>query len=67
MPICIDSELLSEDAKSEKIAENLRGKGFANICLATVHSPERFAHLPWFKARSKEAPWTNRDGGATGE
>jgi signal transduction histidine kinase len=61
MPIYIDSEL-GEDIKGEKIAEDLMGKGFTNICLATAHPPERFAHLPWLKVRSKEAPWGNSEG-----
>jgi hypothetical protein len=62
MPIYIDSEL-GEGVKGEDIAAELRGKGFTNICLATAHPPEKFAHLPWLKVRSKEAPWgeTGRD------
>ena len=66
MPIYIDSEL-GEDVKGEKIAEDLKGKGFTNICLATAHPPEKFAHLPWLKVRSKEAPWVNSADSATGE
>jgi signal transduction histidine kinase len=66
MPIYIDSEL-GEDIKGEKIAEDLKGKGFTNICLATAHPPEKFAHLPWLKVRSKEAPWVNSADSVTGE
>ena len=66
MPIYIDSEL-GEDVKGEKLAEDLKGKGFTNICLATAHPPEKFAHLPWLKVRSKEAPWGNSADSATGE
>jgi len=66
MPIYIDSEL-GEDVKGEKIAEDLKGRGFTNICLVTAHPPEKFAHLPWLKVRSKEAPWVNSADSATGE
>ncbi len=61
MPIYIDSEL-GENVKGENIAAELKDKGFTNICLATAHPPERFAHLPWLKVRSKEAPWGIDDG-----
>ncbi len=56
MPIYIDSEL-GGNVKGENIAAELKEKGFTNICLATAHPPERFAHLPWLKVRSKETPW----------
>lgn len=58
MPIYIDSDL-GENIKGENIAADLTEKGYTNICLATAHPPERFAHLPWLKVRSKEAPWVN--------
>lgn len=61
MPIYIDSEL-GENVKGENIAAELKEKGFTNICLATAHPPERFAHLPWLKVKSKEAPWGQDDG-----
>ena len=56
MPIYIDSDL-GENIKGEKIAAELKEKGFMNLCLATAHPPERFAHLPWLKVRDKGAPW----------
>lgn len=55
-PIYIDSEL-GEGIKGEDIAAGLREKGFTNICLATGHPPERFAHLPWLKVIGKSSPW----------
>jgi len=60
MAIYIDSEL-GENVKGENIAAELKEKGFTNICLATAHPPERFAHLPWLKVRSKETPWGQDD------
>ena len=56
MPIYIDSEL-GENIKGEKIAVELKEKGYTNLCLATAHAPERFAHLPWLKVIDKSAPW----------
>lgn len=56
IPLYIDSEL-GENVKGEDIATDLKEKGFTNICLATGHPPERFAHLPWLRVISKEAPW----------
>lgn len=61
MPIYIDSEL-GEGVKGENIAAELKEKGFTNICLATAHPPEQFAHLPWLKVRSKATPWGEDDG-----
>ncbi len=55
-PIYIDSELEAE-IKGEDIAADLKEKGFTNLCLATGHPPERFAHLPWLKVIGKESPW----------
>jgi len=56
IPLYIDSDL-GENIKGEKIAAELKEKGFTNICLATAHSPEKFAHLPWLKVITKEPPW----------
>jgi len=56
IPLYIDSEL-GENIKGEDIAADLKEKGFTNICLATGHPAERFAHLPWLRVISKEAPW----------
>jgi len=39
------------------IAAQLKEKGFINICLATAHPPEKFAHLPWLKVITKAPPW----------
>jgi len=54
--IYIDSELGS-GIKGEDIAKDLHEKGFANITMATGHSPEQFSHLPWLKVAGKEPPW----------
>ncbi|HAT73304.1 MAG TPA: hypothetical protein DCS63_10865 [Elusimicrobia bacterium] len=54
--IYIDSEL-GNDIKGEDIAKDLHEKGFSNITMATGHSPEQFAHLPWLKVTGKEPPW----------
>lgn len=59
IPLYIDSEL-GEGIKGENIAAELKEKGFTNICLATGHPPEKFAHLPWLKVITKEAPWGER-------
>jgi hypothetical protein len=56
IPLYIDSEL-GENIKGENIAAGLKEKGFTNIYLATAHPPERFAHLPWLRVVTKEAPW----------
>ena len=56
IPLYIDSEI-GDNVKGEDIAADLKEKGFTNICLATGHPPERFAHLPWLRVISKEAPW----------
>lgn len=56
VPLYIDSDL-GENIKGESIAEELKTKGFTNICLATAHPPEKFAHLPWLKVITKEPPW----------
>ena len=56
IPLYIDSEL-GENVKGENIAAELKEKGFTNIYLATAHPPERFAHLPWLRVVTKEAPW----------
>jgi signal transduction histidine kinase len=66
MPIYIDSDL-GENIKGENIAADLKEKGYTNVCLATAHPPEKFAHMPWLKVRSKEAPWVNSADSATGE
>lgn len=55
-PLYIDSDL-GENIKGEEIAAELRKKGFTDICLATAHSPEKFAHLPWLKVITKAPPW----------
>lgn len=52
----IDSDL-GENVKGEDIAAQLKEKGFVNICLATAHPPEKFAHLPWLKVITKAPPW----------
>ena len=56
IPLYIDSDL-GEKIKGESIAVELKEKGFSNICLATAHPPEKFAHLPWLKVITKEPPW----------
>lgn len=56
IPLYIDSDL-GENIKGENIAAELKEKGFTNICLATAHPPEKFAHLPWLKVITKEPPW----------
>lgn len=56
IPLYIDSDL-GEKIKGENIAVELKEKGFNNICLATAHPPEKFAHLPWLKVITKEPPW----------
>ncbi len=56
IPLYIDSDL-GENLKGENIAAELKEKGFTNICLATAHPPEKFAHLPWLKVITKEPPW----------
>lgn len=56
IPLYIDAEL-GENIKGEDLAADLKEKGFTNICLATGHDAERFAHLPWLRVISKEAPW----------
>lgn len=55
-PIYIDSDL-GNDVKGENIANRLHEKGFSNLTMATGHSPEKFAHLPWLKVTGKEPPW----------
>jgi hypothetical protein len=56
IPLYIDSDL-GENMKGEDIAAKLKEKGFINICLATAHPPEKFAHLPWLKVTTKAPPW----------
>lgn len=56
IPLYIDSDL-GENVKGEDIAAQLKEKGFINICLATAHPPEKFAHLPWLKVITKAPPW----------
>lgn len=56
IPLYIDSEL-GDGLKGEDIAMELHGKGFADISMATGHSPEKFSHLPWLKVTGKEPPW----------
>lgn len=56
IPLYIDSDL-GENMKGEDIAAQLKEKGFTNICLATAHTPEKFAHLPWLKVITKAPPW----------
>lgn len=56
IPLYIDSDL-GENMKGEDIAAQLKEKGFINICLATAHPPEKFAHLPWLKVMTKAPPW----------
>jgi len=62
MPLYIDSEL-GDNIKGENIAAELKEKGFTNIYLATGHPPERFAHLPWLRVVTKEAPWGEKTEG----
>lgn len=62
IPLYIDSEL-GEGVKGEEIATELKEKGFTNIHLATGHPPEKFAHLPWLRVVSKEAPWGEKTSG----
>lgn len=56
IPLYIDSDL-GESMKGEDIAAQLKENGFINICLATAHPPEKFAHLPWLKVITKAPPW----------
>ena len=56
IPLYVDSDL-GENMKGEDIAVQLKEKGFTNICLATAHPPEKFAHLPWLKVITKAPPW----------
>ncbi|HNW42872.1 MAG TPA: HAMP domain-containing sensor histidine kinase [Elusimicrobiales bacterium] len=56
IPLYIDSEL-GDNIKGENIAVELKEKGYTNISLATGHPPQRFAHLPWLRVVTKEAPW----------
>jgi signal transduction histidine kinase len=56
MSIYIDSEL-GDNIKGENLAADLKEKGFTNLCLATAHPPERFAHLAWLRVISKTPPW----------
>jgi len=56
IPIYIDAEL-GDGAKGDEVAQRLREKGFADITMATGHSPDKFAGLPWLKVRGKEPPW----------
>lgn len=62
IPLYIDSEL-GDGVKGENIAAELKEKGYTNICLATGHPPEKFAHLPWLKVITKEAPWGEKSEG----
>ena len=56
IPLYIDSEL-ADGLRGEDIAQDLHGKGFTDIAMATGHSPEKFSHLPWLKVTGKEPPW----------
>lgn len=56
IPLYIDSEL-GDDIKGEDIAKTLHDKGFTDISMATGHSAEKFASLPWLKVVGKEPPW----------
>ncbi|MBI4350962.1 MAG: HAMP domain-containing histidine kinase [Elusimicrobia bacterium] len=55
-PVYIDSDL-GDGIKGETIAADLHNKGYSDITMATGHSPEKFAHLPWLKVTGKEPPW----------
>ncbi|HAN04234.1 MAG TPA: hypothetical protein DCW72_10575 [Elusimicrobia bacterium] len=59
-PIYIDAEL-GGGIKGDNIAEELRKKGFTEICLATGHPPENFSHVPWLKVIGKNPPWSDPD------
>ena len=54
-PVYIDSDL-GNGIKGELIAGELHNNGYSNISMATGHSPEKFAHLPWLKVTGKEPP-----------
>ncbi|MBI5744239.1 MAG: HAMP domain-containing histidine kinase, partial [Elusimicrobia bacterium] len=56
IPIYIDAEL-GDGVKGDEVAQGLRAKGFTDITMATGHSPDKFASLPWLKVRGKEPPW----------
>jgi len=58
IPIYIDAEL-GDGAKGDEVAQRLREKGFTDITMATGHSPDKFAGLPWLKVRGKEPPWNS--------
>lgn len=55
-PIYIDSEL-GDGIKGEDIAEDLYARGYTALSMATGHSSENFASLPWLKVSGKEPPW----------
>lgn len=59
IPLYIDSDL-GDNIKGENIAADLKEKGFTNIYLTTGHPPERFAHFPWLRVVTKEAPWSGK-------
>lgn len=55
--IYIDSDL-GNKMKGEVCAKQLFNKGFIEIYLATGHSKDRFAHMPWIKSIiGKEPPF----------
>ena len=53
---------LGSNIKGEDIAKTLHEKGFTNLTMATGHSPEKFAHLPWLKVSGKEPPFGKSGG-----
>ena len=57
--IYIDSEL-GNGARGENIAKALHNEGFTDLTMATGHSAEKFARLPWLKVAGKEPPFNNR-------